>query len=137
MNEAFDVLQTRNANGGGITGMPTGYTEFDEMTAGLQPTDLLILAARPAMGKTTLALNIAEYAAIKTKKGVAVFSMERSASQLALRLISSNGRGNATRLRNRQDPKIVAWGKSGSVRVYIGDSLNIKKKTSSKTGKFN
>src|SRR3546814_8700058 len=99
MNEAFDVLQTRNANGGGITGMPTGYTEFDEMTAGLQPTDLLILAARPAMGKTTFALNIAEYAAIKTKKAVAVFSMEMSASQLALRLISSNGRVNATRLR--------------------------------------
>src|SRR3546814_9039837 len=49
MSEAFDVLQTRYANGGGITGMPTGYTEFDEMTAGLQPTDLLILAARPAM----------------------------------------------------------------------------------------
>src|SRR3546814_13827582 len=82
--------------------MPTGYTEFDEMTAGLQPTDLLILAARPAMGKTTLALNIAEYAAIKTKKAVAVFSMEMSASQLALRLISSNGRVNATRLRTGQ-----------------------------------
>ena len=100
--EAFDVLQTRYANGGGITGLPTGYTEFDEMTAGLQPTDLLILAARPAMGKTTLALNIAEYAAIKTKKAVAVFSMEMSASQLALRLISSNGRVNATRLRTGQ-----------------------------------
>src|SRR3546814_17312510 len=102
MSEAFDVLQTRYANGGGITGMPTGYTEFDEMTAGLQPTDLLILAARPAMGKTTFALNIAEYAAIKTKKAVAVFSMEMSASQLALRLISSNGRVNATRLRTGQ-----------------------------------
>ena len=49
--EAFDVLQTRHASGGSITGLPTGYTEFDEMTAGLQPTDLLILAARPAMGK--------------------------------------------------------------------------------------
>src|SRR3546814_11441118 len=72
------------------------------MTAGLQPTDLLILAARPAMGKTTFALNIAEYAAIKTKKAVAVFSMEMSASQLALRLISSNGRVNATRLRTGQ-----------------------------------
>ncbi|HST44086.1 MAG TPA: replicative DNA helicase [Luteimonas sp.] len=102
MAEAFDVLQTRYANGGGITGLPTGYTEFDEMTAGLQPTDLVILAARPAMGKTTLALNIAEYAAIKTKKAVAVFSMEMSASQLALRLISSNGRVNATRLRTGQ-----------------------------------
>ena len=99
MAEAFDVLQTRYANGGGITGLPTGYVDFDEMTAGLQPTDLLILAARPAMGKTTLALNMAEYAAMKTKKAVAVFSMEMSASQLALRLISSVGRVNATRLR--------------------------------------
>ncbi|MEZ0470188.1 replicative DNA helicase [Luteimonas salinilitoris] len=102
MAEAFDVLQTRYANGGGITGLPTGYDEFDQMTAGLQPTDLLILAARPAMGKTTFALNIAEYAALKTKKAVAVFSMEMSASQLALRLISSNGRINATRLRTGQ-----------------------------------
>ena len=102
MAEAFDVLQTRHANGGGITGLPTGYTEFDQMTAGLQPTDLIILAARPAMGKTTFALNIAEYAAIKTKKAVAVFSMEMSAAQLALRLISSNGRINATRLRTGQ-----------------------------------
>jgi replicative DNA helicase len=102
MAEAFDVLQTRHANGGGITGLPTGYTEFDQMTAGLQPTDLIILAARPAMGKTTFALNIAEYAAIKTRKAVAVFSMEMSASQLALRLISSNGRINATRLRTGQ-----------------------------------
>ncbi|MCA0395298.1 MAG: replicative DNA helicase [Proteobacteria bacterium] len=102
MKEAFDVLQTRFANGGGITGLPTGYTEFDEMTAGLQPTDLIILAARPAMGKTTFALNIAEFAAIKTRKAVAVFSMEMSASQLALRLISSNGRINATRLRTGQ-----------------------------------
>ena len=102
MMEAFDVLQTRYASGGGITGLPTGYVEFDEMTAGLQPTDLIILAARPAMGKTTLALNIGEYAAIKTKKPVAVFSMEMSASQLALRLISSVGRVNAARLRTGQ-----------------------------------
>ena len=102
LSEAFDVLQTRYAAGGSVTGLPTGYTEFDEMTAGLQPTDLLILAARPAMGKTTFALNIAEHAAIRTKKAVAVFSMEMSASQLALRLISSNGRVNAQRLRSGQ-----------------------------------
>ncbi|MFP7721513.1 replicative DNA helicase [Lysobacter sp. A3-1-A15] len=102
LSEAFDVLQTRYAAGGSVTGLPTGYTEFDELTAGLQPTDLLILAARPAMGKTTFALNIAEHAAIRTKKAVAVFSMEMSASQLALRLISSNGRVNAQRLRSGQ-----------------------------------
>lgn len=102
LKEAFDVLQDRFNNGGNITGLPTGYHEFDEMTAGLQPTDLLILAARPSMGKTTLALNMAEYAAMKSKKAVAVFSMEMSASQLALRLISSVGRVNATRLRTGQ-----------------------------------
>ncbi|MEI2455383.1 replicative DNA helicase [Lysobacter firmicutimachus] len=102
LSEAFDVLQTRYANGGAVTGLPTGYTEFDEMTAGLQNTDLLILAARPAMGKTTFALNIAEHVAFRTKKAVAVFSMEMSASQLALRLISSVGRVNAQRLRSGQ-----------------------------------
>jgi len=102
LKDAFDVLQDRFNNGGSITGLPTGYTDFDEMTAGLQPTDLLILAARPAMGKTTLALNMAEFAAMKSKKPVAVFSMEMSASQLALRLISSVGRVNATRLRTGQ-----------------------------------
>ncbi|HEY0310634.1 MAG TPA: replicative DNA helicase [Luteimonas sp.] len=100
--EAFDVLQKRFESGGSVTGLPTGYTEFDEMTAGLQPTDLLILAARPSMGKTTLALNMAEYAAMKSKQPVAIFSMEMSASQLALRLISSVGRINATRLRTGQ-----------------------------------
>ena len=100
--EAFDVLQTRYASGGSVTGLPTGYTEFDELTAGLQKTDLIILAARPAMGKTTLALNMAEFAAFKSKLPVAVFSMEMSASQLALRLISSVGRVNAQRLRTGQ-----------------------------------
>ncbi|RPE81583.1 replicative DNA helicase [Vulcaniibacterium tengchongense] len=102
LSEAFDVLQTRYANGGGITGLPTGYTEFDQLTAGLQKTDLIILAARPAMGKTTLALNMAEYAAFRSKLPVAVFSMEMSASQLAMRLISSVGRVNAQRLRTGQ-----------------------------------
>lgn len=102
LKDAFSALQDRYNNGGSITGLPTGYTEFDNMTAGLQPTDLIILAARPAMGKTTFALNIAEYAAIKSKKACAVFSMEMSAPQLAMRLISSNGRINAQRLRNGQ-----------------------------------
>jgi len=102
LGEAFRVLQERHDNGGGVTGLPTGYVEFDQMTSGLQNTDLIILAARPAMGKTTFALNIAEYVAIKTKKAVGIFSMEMSDSQLAMRLISSNGRINATRLRTGQ-----------------------------------
>jgi replicative DNA helicase len=99
LREAFEVLQRRSESGSGVTGLPTGYEEFDRMTAGLQPTDLIILAARPAMGKTTFALNIAEYAALKSKKAVAIFSMEMSAEQLAMRLISSLGRVNAQRLK--------------------------------------
>jgi replicative DNA helicase len=102
MKDAFQILQERYENQGSVTGLPTGFHDLDEMTAGLQPSDLIILAARPAMGKTTLALNIAEYGALKTKKSVAVFSMEMSASQLAFRLLSSIGRINATRLRTGQ-----------------------------------
>lgn len=102
VKDAFRILQERYENKGAITGMPTGFIDFDERTAGLQPSDLIILAARPAMGKTTLALNMAEYAALKTKKPAAVFSMEMSASQLAFRLISSLGRINQQRLRTGQ-----------------------------------
>ncbi|QYR52018.1 replicative DNA helicase [Lysobacter soyae] len=99
LNSAVDMLQERYANQGAVTGLSTGYTDLDEMTAGLQPSDLVIVAARPSMGKTTLALNMAEYAAIKSRKAVAVFSMEMSAAQLAMRLVSSVGRIDARRLR--------------------------------------
>ncbi|HEY1070599.1 MAG TPA: DnaB-like helicase C-terminal domain-containing protein, partial [Thermomonas sp.] len=125
--EAFEVLQKRAENGSGVTGLPTGYVEFDQMTAGLQPTDLVILAARPAMGKTTFALNIAEYGALKSKKAVAVFSMEMSAAQLALRLISSLGRVNATRLKTG-DLEDEDWSRvtgaiaqMNGVKIFIDD----------------
>lgn len=102
--EAFTMLNERAENGGGITGLPTGYEDFDKLTAGLQKTDLVILAARPAMGKTAFALNIAQHAALNPDKpvNVAVYSMEMSASQLAMRLISSVGRIDAQRLRTGQ-----------------------------------
>ena len=80
--EAFQILASRYENRGQITGMPTGYTDLDEMTTGLQPSDLIIIAARPSMGKTALALNMAENAAMRTKKAVAVFSMEMSSSRV-------------------------------------------------------
>ncbi len=99
VKEAFQQLQHRYENRGAVTGLATGLRDFDEMTAGLQPSDLIIVAGRPSMGKTALALNMAEYAAIKGKKAVAVFSMEMSASQLAFRLISSLGRINQQHLR--------------------------------------
>ena len=75
-----------------ITGIPTGFGDFDDMTSGLQPGDLVIVAGRPSMGKTSFAMNIAEHAAIKSRLPVAVFSMEMSGEQLAMRLMSSLGR---------------------------------------------
>lgn len=75
-----------------ITGLSTGFTDLDEMTSGLQRGDLVIVAGRPSMGKTTLAMNIAEFAAIKSKKPIVVFSMEMPSESLAMRMISSLGR---------------------------------------------
>ncbi|HBK54768.1 MAG TPA: replicative DNA helicase [Xanthomonadales bacterium] len=102
LTEAFGILNARFNAKSAVTGLPTGFTDFDQITSGLQKSDLLILAARPAMGKTTLALNMAEYAALKSKKSVIVFSMEMSYSQLAFRMISSIGRVHAGRLRTGQ-----------------------------------
>lgn len=82
-----------------ITGLPTGYSDFDEMTSGLQPSDLVIVAGRPSMGKTTFALNMAEHIAIKSKRPVAVFSMEMPGEQLALRMMSSLGRIDQQKVR--------------------------------------
>lgn len=74
-----------------ITGVSTGFVDFDEMTSGMQPSDLIIVAGRPSMGKTTFAMNLAEAAAIKERKGVAIFSMEMPGEQLAMRMLSSLG----------------------------------------------
>jgi len=83
-----------------ITGIPTGFKALDEITSGLQPGDLVIIAARPSMGKTSLAMNIAENTAIGHKKATAIFSMEMSAEQLSFRMIGSVGRVNQTKLRS-------------------------------------
>src|SRR5690606_5095496 len=82
-----------------ITGLPTGWSDFDNMTSGLQNGDLVIVAARPSMGKTTFSMNIAENVALKVQQPVAVFSMEMPADQLALRMLSSLGRIEMQRVR--------------------------------------
>ncbi|KTD21398.1 Replicative DNA helicase [Legionella lansingensis] len=86
-------------NGNAITGLATGLTDFDEKTSGLQPSDLIIVAGRPSMGKTTLVMNMAEHAAINANKPVLVFSMEMPADSLAMRMMSSLGRIDQHRLR--------------------------------------
>ncbi|MCK5726407.1 MAG: replicative DNA helicase [Thiotrichaceae bacterium] len=115
----------------GITGVPTGYEELDALTNGLQKGDLVIVAGRPSMGKTTLAMNIAEYAAANKKIPTAIFSLEMPGEQLAMRLLSSMGRIDQTRLRNGRLldddwPRISSAVKIFSeVPLFIDDSAGL------------
>ena len=99
-----DRIDLLHQSDGDITGVSTGYHEFDKLTAGLQKGDLVIVAGRPSMGKTTLAINIAENAAIGSKVPTAIFSMEMPSEQLAFRMISSLGRVDQTHLRTGRFP---------------------------------
>lgn len=100
VKETFRILRDRYTNRGTPTGLPTGYFDFDATTLGLQPSDLIIVAGRPAMGKTSFAMNIVEHASCAMKRPVAVFSMEMSTNQLTQRLVASLGRIDSTRLRS-------------------------------------
>lgn len=99
IKEAIAKIQQLNEFKGEITGTATGFHDFDKLTAGLQDSDLIIVAGRPAMGKTTFAMNIAEHAAIKHGVPVAIFSMEMSSRSLVMRLFSSLGQIEQGRLR--------------------------------------
>ena len=102
--EAVDRIDLLHQSEGSITGVSSGYTEFDKLTAGLQPGDLIIVAGRPSLGKTTLAVNIAENAAIGSRVATAIYSMEMPAQQLAFRMISSLGRVDQSHLRTGNFP---------------------------------
>ena len=97
--ELLDRVQEMADNPNDITGVPTGFHDLDKMTSGLQPGDLVVLAARPSMGKTAFAINIAEHVALNEGLPVAVFSMEMGASQLAVRIVGSIGRVDQGHLR--------------------------------------
>jgi len=96
---SFKKLESAAAFDGYVTGVPTDFKDFDRLTAGLQPSDLIIIAGRPSMGKTAFALNIGYNAAKKTGKGVAVFSLEMSRQQLGIRLLGFDAKIDATKLR--------------------------------------
>ncbi len=102
LKKTVDRIDELYQNGGSFTGIPSGFTDFDGLTSGLQPADLVIVAGRPSMGKTTFAMNLAENAAIDAGVGVAVFSMEMPAESLTLRMLSSLGRINQTKVRSGQ-----------------------------------
>jgi replicative DNA helicase len=96
----IDFLEEKQKNKSLVTGVPTGFTQLDTLTAGLQNSDLIILAARPSMGKTALALNIARNAAVDAGVPVAIFSLEMAREQLSLRLLCAEARIDSSRLRS-------------------------------------
>ncbi len=137
---AFDVVEKRQKTKGMPTGVATGFTELDRLTLGFQNSDLIILAARPSMGKTAMALNIARNAAVDGKIPVAIFSLEMAKEQLVLRLLWAESRVSADRLRDgfmsdRDWKKLhQAGARLYEAPIYIDDSpensaLSIRAKT--------
>jgi len=131
MKGALERIQELHEFEGEITGTPTGFSDFDQLTAGLQNSDLIIVAGRPSMGKTTFAMNVAESAAIKNEVPVAVFSMEMSSQQLVMRMFSSLGSIDQTRLRtgNLDDldwPKLTsAMNLLHKSRIFIDETPSL------------
>ncbi len=128
--DVFKILEARFAAQSDVTGVSTGYTDLDRITAGLQRGDLIILAARPSMGKTALALNIASNAALRLEPGaaVAVFSLEMPREQLVMRMLASEGRVPSETLRTGRIaqgswPKLAtAASKLNDSKLYIDDT---------------
>jgi len=123
------LLRIEARQGGGlVTGVATGFTDLDEITCGFQPGELIILAARPSMGKTTLALNIAEHVGLRNKGKVLIFSLEMAASQLTQNMLCSHARVNSHKLRrnylaNEEFTKLsLAAGALAEAKIFIDDA---------------
>jgi replicative DNA helicase len=131
VQESFDTLSKLQQHRGLVSGVPTGFTELDEMTAGLQPGDLVIVAARPSMGKTSFVLNIAQHVGIQTDMTVGFFSLEMSKEQLFMRMLTGEARIDAHRFRsgylNEKDYGRLshALGTLAEARVFIDDTASI------------
>ena len=128
---ALERVEKASKNKGSVTGIPTGFIDLDYKTSGLQPSDLILVAARPSMGKTSFVLNIAQYAAFKQHKAVAIFSLEMSKEQLVNRLFSLESQVDAQLLRtgNLKDSDweklIEGAGTVGQSRLIIDDTPGI------------
>src|SRR2546430_1380576 len=127
----MERIEQLQSGAGSVTGVPSGFVDLDRLTAGFQRADLVILAARPSMGKTALALNIVQHAAIEHNTAVAIFSLEMSKDQLVQRLLCSEGLVDAQRLRRGQlkdddYPKLArAAGLLGTAPIWIDDSAAV------------
>jgi len=130
-NASFAMVEQAHARKQLITGVPTGFSELDEMLAGLQPSDLIIIAARPSMGKTSLVLNVAQHVGTKTDMTVGFFSLEMSKEQLFLRMLTSEAAIDSHRLRTgflgeRDFPKLTtALETLGRAKIFIDDTASI------------
>jgi replicative DNA helicase len=130
VRENFERLERIFSEGRRITGLATGYTDLDNQTAGLQPSELIILAARPSMGKTALALNVAENVALRQRQPVAIFSLEMSKESLLLRMLASEARVDAHKFRtghmNKEDWSKITTGLAslGEAPLWIDDSAS-------------
>jgi replicative DNA helicase len=128
LTQAVDRIEELFQSGAGITGVSTGFKDLDNLTSGLQESDLVVIAGRPSMGKTSLAMNLAENAAVGSRLPVAVFSMEMPGQQLAMRMLSSLGRINAHRVRtgqlHQEDwPRLTsAMGLLDQAPIFVDDS---------------
>ncbi|MBX6342144.1 MAG: replicative DNA helicase, partial [Thermomicrobiaceae bacterium] len=131
LEQYFDKLDHIQQHRGEVIGVPTGYADLDKLTGGLQRSDLIILAARPAVGKTSFSLGIAHSAAVKHGKTVAIFSLEMSAEQLVQRLLSMETGIDSHRLRlgyiddNEWDQISRAFGRLAEANIYIDDTPGI------------
>src|SRR5258707_494521 len=131
VRDNFERLEKIFREGKSITGIPTGYVELDKLTSGLQPSELLILAARPSQGKTALALNLAENIAIRSGQPVAVFSLEMSKESLLQRLVASVAQIDAHKFRtghlSREDWRRMteALGTISSAPIWVDDAGSI------------
>ncbi len=129
--KAVDKIDTLYNSDSPITGITTGFVDFDKETSGMQRSDLIIVAGRPSMGKTTFAMNIAENAALETKKPIAIFSMEMPGEQLVMRMLSSFGRIEQTRLRSgsledEDWPRLTsAVSLLQQTKIFIDDSASL------------
>jgi replicative DNA helicase len=131
VNRAITKIEEYHTNQGMLTGISTGFVDFDKMTTGLHEGEMIVVAARPSMGKTSLAMNIAEHVALALKVPVGVFSLEMTADQLVLRMICSHSRVNLRNVRDgflaeRDFPKLTgAAGKMASAPLFIDDSSGL------------
>ncbi|MDV7731266.1 replicative DNA helicase [Enterococcus faecium] len=132
LNSTIENIDRLAQNNEEITGLPTGYQGLDKMTAGFQPEELIILAARPAVGKTAFALNIAQNVGTKTDRSVAIFSLEMGAESLVNRMLCAEGSIEASHLRTGQLSEeewsnlIVAMGSLSRANIFIDDTPGIK-----------